>query len=1446
MKKYSKKISVLLVVIVFVIGVITFINPYKNKSSNKEYYSYVDINNNEIVYMSDLDYITENNWSYNGWAGHNIEKDKNPEGGTISLLVDGAKKIFVKGVGVHANGQVTYDISSLSSQYSRFVAWVGVDASRGTNGSVKFNFYVSNDGENWTSLQVTDVLKGNTNSVSVDLNIAGYKYFRVFVDRSINGNTADHGVIADAKFVKDDYQHSLIEYDNLKDISYYDEILQSKDANYNMENNYDLILKREFVRKIGYSEIEALVNYLPRYKDTLDWILSDTNRIEEVIEVGEVNGVPFIKTLTDLYEANKNILSSSDGHVYQKMIIGLAAAYSTDKVASALQFGHKNADYDYLERFEIYKELYDNDLMTIYKNYFKNYSVQLMRLVMSDGARNDEIKWLNYYTRLNDNNQSVYKYVRHTGTGVGYNDTEFHSAEYEQKYEDLYHLAVYNVPFADGYQRYWMVINKGGICWNQSRVFQSLFNSIGSPTIGVYQPSHEATFYYLANSDGTGRWNIANNIFGWQKSGTSWYGGNIYRTILGWGNKSFANQMISGNNAGNSGSYVYLEQENINDYDKYQKSLYWNLLANSYSDNDKKMDIYNKALEINNINLDSYDYLINVYKNVDKSVDEWYDLALRVIDSYTYYPMAMNDLLKIIKPYLENEKRVDIDLKEYNALNISAKATSSDVMHDGAARDIAKELLGKTNAKTATFSFDGDNKNKIVLNEQYKDYDLAWRYSLDGGQTKSQAILKKSYELSKDEINSITEDNDILIYIDGLDVNTPTYTIDIVKSSVPTNLYNNDLENKVIGVSATMEWRYTDNDDWTSYREEMPDLTGDKSVQVRFGAYQNYLPSDYLTFDFTEDVVDLKRKYIPISYLTIHKVSSEAVNNQGSAIFAIDGNYNTRWHSNWNGKDTERYITVKLSRAVHLSAIEFVPAGGGNGRIIDGLVEGSMDGENWFNLAEVKNLTYGSNYNDYNFGKNNIKNIETDATDEVMYVRITATKASNGNWFAARMFNFYQDATLAEGPTAGISYSTTEITNKDVVASLVDYEDDKVKLINGNTYTFTKNGEHKFVIEDIFTGKRSSIIAKVDWIDKEKPIGYITYDIENKTNKTVMATLVVNEDVTVLNNTNFSINSDGKIVNAAWEIMNGYTVDNKNNVYDKNGNYIANMNPFVYEFIDNGEFKFEFVDKAGNKNVATAKVDWIDKEAPVASLEYDINNLTNKDVTVKISFNKDNVKILNNDGKDYYVFDKNGEFTFKYVDEAGNEGSINAKVNWIDKEVPTASVKIDKSNKSLAIVKIVNPSKDIVFDVGTGIYEFTKNGTYDIVFYDKLGNKGVITVVIDWLEENKNNDNEVKKDDVVSGDDSKKDNSSKTDNRKDNVNKPNTDNKDDTNKPDDKDDVIKPDDNDNKPSDSKKDEIKSDNVQKETKNEYNIIPLVVTVVGLSSVIFVIILKIRKK
>lgn len=62
---------------------------------------------------------------------------------------------------------------------------------------------------------------------------------------------------------------------------------------------------------------------------------------------------------------------------------------------------------------------------------------------------------------------------------------------------------------------------------------------------------------------------------------------------------------------------------------------------------------------------------------------------------------------------------------------------------------------------------------------------------------------------------------------------------------------------------------------------------------------------------------------------------------------------------------------------------------------------------------------------------------------------------------------------------------------------------------------------------------------------------------------------------------------------------------------------------------------------------------------------------TNKDVTATITFNRSNVTILNNEGKNTYTFTENGEFEFLYADESGFEGTTKAIVNNIDKTAPT-------------------------------------------------------------------------------------------------------------------------------------------------------------------------------
>ena len=86
----------------------------------------------------------------------------------------------------------------------------------------------------------------------------------------------------------------------------------------------------------------------------------------------------------------------------------------------------------------------------------------------------------------------------------------------------------------------------------------------------------------------------------------------------------------------------------------------------------------------------------------------------------------------------------------------------------------------------------------------------------------------------------------------------------------------------------------------------------------------------------------------------------------------------------------------------------------------------------------------------------------------------------------------------------------------------------------------------------------------------EEIISTISYDITEPTNENVTATITFNkEDVTITNN--------------------------------------AGNNQYIFD--ENDEFTFEYRDAEGNTGTNTAKVNWIDKEAPIINVEYEnINN----------------------------------------------------------------------------------------------------------------------------------------------------------------------------------------------------------------------------------------------
>ena len=82
-----------------------------------------------FVYFSNLDYDTT--LSKLDWG---MKKDTSPSGSNIKLLIDGEEATLLKGIGVHTNAKLVYDISQYSNTYTKLSAYIGVDHSQSGQG----------------------------------------------------------------------------------------------------------------------------------------------------------------------------------------------------------------------------------------------------------------------------------------------------------------------------------------------------------------------------------------------------------------------------------------------------------------------------------------------------------------------------------------------------------------------------------------------------------------------------------------------------------------------------------------------------------------------------------------------------------------------------------------------------------------------------------------------------------------------------------------------------------------------------------------------------------------------------------------------------------------------------------------------------------------------------------------------------------------------------------------------------------------------------------------------------------------------------------------------------------------------------------------------------------------------------------------------------------------
>ena len=961
------------------------------------------IENPDYVYLSDISYLTDKSFAQSGYS---ILLDENKESDFITLNVNGKVNPFLKGICAWATSEIVYDLSKYDYDY--FTSYIGIDASEQSdyfNTGAKFYIYTSKDGSYWEEKYESDILYGWSEAPFIKIDIKDANYLKLVADENKDNpgmfwsSWYDETVYADAKLIKEDYVEDKVEADFIKTVAQYDEKIKTYSASQEITGEYELLLlQREFVKNVGYDILQQFVRYSDENYNAIFWLMNDVNNLSLYIIGGTPDGryIDSLNILSKLYNTYKEDLSNN---LYRKMIITLSLTHSSNVGLWAGGMTNNPNDpnnSNAITRYEIYKKLHktgklDNEI-------FESLTIEEMRFVMNNIIDDEEIEWLNDYAKENGS-RNPYSYINYT-FDYDYSISKYYDPDNFEQWDKKYNLSKYNITYQEGYPKLWIVFEEGGVCGALSKTGSNIWGSYGVPSTVVGQPGHAAYIYYSLDSNGNGVWNLYNDIFGWQQSSRAEK--LTIRMPNGWGNGSYTGKY--------SVPYILLAQGALNDFDNYEKSEKILLLENIYKDNEEELyNIYRKAIEVQPLNFDAWYGLVNLYKSDNTKTDEEkYMLAQEIATNLKYYPLPMYDLLKLIEPSIEGaEYTVALNVLLTKTLTEGTKATSNETIQQTAVREVANYLLGNVETEIASFSFDGENAGAIVLGSQFEGVGVAWEYSLDNKNTWVQSH-ENIVQLTDEELESITAENDILVHIVGAGYDDENiYRIDILQGKTPTNLYSNDLENKIIGATDNMEWRYSKNDSWTSFKDEVPDLIGDKTVSVRIKATGVYLQSDELTYSFTEDESLDTQKYITIDKLSVFQVSSEALGANEGAQNAIDGNINTIWHSNWDGSDSERYIIIKLDEPKYLSALQYVPRQiGYNGRIKDGQILVSMDGNSWEKIATITDWENTAE----------AKMVEFDEPVESLYVKLVATKnyGDGRDFITAAMINLFEDITKKE------------------------------------------------------------------------------------------------------------------------------------------------------------------------------------------------------------------------------------------------------------------------------------------------------------------------------------------------------------------------------------------------------------------------------------------------
>lgn len=150
----------------------------------------------KVVVYSTAVYTSDTEWVSAVTDYKAVNKDKNVGGSVLSLNIEGEKESFAKGLGAHANAEIIYDLTD--KNYEAFETYIGVDQEISQQANSSIIFKVEADGK---EVYNSGLMKWDTPAQFISIDLEGVSELKLIVNNGGNGNTLDHGVFADTKFL---------------------------------------------------------------------------------------------------------------------------------------------------------------------------------------------------------------------------------------------------------------------------------------------------------------------------------------------------------------------------------------------------------------------------------------------------------------------------------------------------------------------------------------------------------------------------------------------------------------------------------------------------------------------------------------------------------------------------------------------------------------------------------------------------------------------------------------------------------------------------------------------------------------------------------------------------------------------------------------------------------------------------------------------------------------------------------------------------------------------------------------------------------------------------------------------------------------------------------------------------------------------------------------------